>query len=76
MKSLLELIKSILNHGNINAILADSILNTIEDSYAVITWPEVQELMEEDWFDEEAILDNSGKFGSSAYFVPLKRIIK
>jgi len=76
MKSLLELIKSILNHGNINAILADSILNTIEDSYTLITWPDVQELMEEDWFDEEAILDSSGKFGSSAYFVPLKRIIK
>ena len=76
MKSLLELIKSILNHGNINAILADSILNTIEDSYIVIIWPDIQELMEEDWFDEEAILDSSGKFGSSAYFVPLKRIIK
>jgi len=76
MKNLLELIKSILNHGNINAIHADSILNTIEDSYIVIIWPDVQELMEEDWFDEEAILDNSGKFGSSAYFVPLKRIIK
>ena len=45
-------------------------------SYIVITWPEVQELMEEDWFNEEAILDSSGKFGSSAYFVPLKRIIK
>ena len=76
MESLLELIKSILHHSNTDTILADSILNTIEDSYIVIIWPDVQELMEEDWFDEEAILDSSGKFGSSAYFVPLKRIIK
>jgi hypothetical protein len=43
--------------------------------YAIVTWPDVQELMDEDWFDEEAILETEGKFGSSAYFVPIKRLI-
>ena len=47
----------------------------VEESFVIITWPESQELMEEPWFEEEAILCNMpSKYGSSAYFVPLRRI--
>jgi hypothetical protein len=31
--------------------------------------------MKEDWFEEEAILDVQCKFGSSSYFIPIKRLI-
>lgn len=41
--------------------------------YEVITWPEIQELMECDGFREHSYLVNDNKgiddFGSSAYFV-------
>jgi len=47
-----------------------------DDTYTVITWPDVQELMDEPWFDEEAILDVDAHFGSSAYFIPTKRLKK
>ena len=47
------------------------------DKYILITWPESQMLMEEDWFDEECILMNDethlDNIGSSAYFVPEDR---
>jgi hypothetical protein len=54
-----------------------TLLNTIGDSYVLVQWPESQELMEEDWFDEEAIFcgGSEDKTGSSAYFVPIKRLI-
>lgn len=45
------------------------------NSYVLVTWPDSQDLMDEDWFEEEAILDAWSKFGSSAYLVPLKRIL-
>ena len=54
---------------------AKALVNHLDNAYVVVTWPDVQELMEEEWFDEEAILDVEGKFGDSAYFVPLKRIL-
>lgn len=48
-----------------------------ETVYIVVQWPEVQDLMEESWFDEECFLvnDDNGltQFGSSAYFVPKHR---
>ena len=53
----------------------ESLLNTIDDTYVLIQWPESQELMDEDWFDEESSLADFDKFGSSAYFIPLKRIL-
>ncbi len=52
-----------------------SLLNNIKDSYVVITFPEVQDYMEESWFKNEAILDVESKFGDSAYLIPLKRIL-
>lgn len=44
-----------------------------DDEYVVIQWPEIQELMEEDGFENNAALANAGWcldcYGSSAYFV-------
>ncbi len=44
--------------------------------YVVVTWPEVQELMELDGFRENSYLVNDDKgledFGSSAYFVDIQ----
>lgn len=54
---------------------AQNLLNQLDSAYIVVAWPESQELMDEEWFDEEAILDVDGKFGDSAYFIPLKRIL-
>jgi len=44
------------------------------DEYVLIQWPESQEFMEEDWFEDEAILDTEGRLGPSAYFIPKHRI--
>lgn len=50
----------------------DMLLRIIEDTYSIVIWPDSQEYMEKEWFEEEAILDVEGKFGSSAYFIPTK----
>jgi len=50
--------------------LINSLLNLSEDSYILINWPESQDYMEEEWFDEEALLSEE-----SSYFIPLKRIL-
>jgi hypothetical protein len=46
------------------------------EKYVIITWPDSQMLMEQEWFDE-CILMNDEKhlnnIGSSAYFVPIDR---
>lgn len=44
------------------------------DKYVLIQWPDSQMLMEEPWFEEEAILELEGRFGPSAYFVPVSRL--
>lgn len=43
------------------------------DAYVLVSWPESQEYMEEEWFDEEAVLHLDE---ASAYFIPLKRTLK
>jgi hypothetical protein len=47
------------------------------DKYVLVTWPESQMLMEEEWFDTECILMNDEnhleEIGSSAFFVPQER---
>ena len=47
------------------------------ESYILVPWPESQEYMDEDWFDEEAILalGIEESVGSSAYFIPATRIL-
>lgn len=55
----------------------NTLLNNVSSSYVLVEWPDSQELMEAEWFAEEAILalGSEYKTGSSAYFIPLKRII-
>lgn len=46
-----------------------------QDLFIVVQWPEVQDLMDKEGFDENAFLINDEKgyikFGDSAYFVNL-----
>ena len=41
--------------------------------YVLVRWPETQVLMDYEWFDAETSLADFDKFGSSAYFIPMKR---
>jgi hypothetical protein len=42
-----------------------------ENFYVLVHWPEVQDFMSEDWFENEAVLHFEE---SSAYFMPVERI--
>lgn len=50
----------------------------MKKEYIIVTFPESQELMDEEWFDDECILINEypllDQVGSSAYFVPIARL--
>jgi hypothetical protein len=52
----------------------------MNDKYEIIVWPEIQELMELDGFEDNSYLINDEKgleeFGSSAYFVNTKWLDK
>lgn len=50
------------------------LLDTIDSSYVHVAWPESQEYMEQDWFEEEAVLDVDAHTGS-CYFIPLARVL-
>lgn len=52
-------------------------LSLASEGYALVTWPESQDLMEEKWFEEEAILalGAEDQVGGSAYFIPIKYLI-
>lgn len=54
-----------------------NLLDVAEDGYALIEWPDSQDYMEEEWFQEEAILalGSEDRTGSSSYFIPIKRIL-
>ena len=47
------------------------------ETYILVPFPEVQEFMDEDWFDTEAILAFGAEesVGSGAYFIPVHRIL-
>ena len=67
------------NINNLSKDEAKTLLESIIDSsYALVQWPESQMLMEEEWFQNEAILalGSEDVTGSSAYFVPLYRVMK
>ena len=55
----------------------NSLINCAREGYVLVQWPESQEYMEEEWFDEEAILalGSEDKTGSSAYFIPIMRVL-
>lgn len=49
----------------------------MEKEYVIVTWPESQELMDEDWFDECILINEEpllNQVGSAAYFVPISRL--
>jgi hypothetical protein len=53
--------------------------HTIEQVYVLVQWPDVQDFMEEEWFAAEGILYQAfpdQEHLDSAYFIPLKRILK
>lgn len=41
----------------------------VDNCYVLVQWPDVQEFMEQEWFDEEAVLADD-----SSYFIPFNRI--
>ena len=50
----------------------------MEGIYMLIKWPESQLLMDEEWFNREchiADLSRDPEVGTSAYFVPVKRMV-
>ena len=53
----------------------EMLLRIISDTYTLVEWPYSQELMDEEWFDEEASLADFDKHGSSAYFIPTSRTL-
>lgn len=57
--------------------IVNNFLEIVPESYVLVQWPESQELMEAEWFAEEAILalGSEDKTGSSAYFIPINRLI-
>ena len=51
--------------------------NKIMEKYILITWPESQMLMEQEWFDKCILMNDENhleNIGSSAYFVPIDRM--
>ena len=54
-----------------------SLLSNVGDAYVLVQWPDSQDYMEKEWFEEEAILalGSEEQTGSSAYFIPLKYVI-
>lgn len=57
-----------------NLIAEKRVEADLADTYVRINWPEVQDLMEEGWFREEAILDTNPDAPSSSYLIPYKRL--
>ena len=55
-----------------------SLIEAAEEGYVLVEWPESQDYMEEDWFNEEALLalGCEDSVGSSAYFIPIKRVLQ
>lgn len=63
---------------NRNGSLIFKYLNLIKmETYVLVPWPECQEFMEYQWFYDEAILAVGAeeKVGTSAYFIPEKRVV-
>lgn len=57
--------------------LAEFVFDISKDTYKLVEFPESQQYMDEDWFQEEAcIVFETEKFGNAAYFIPLKRILE
>lgn len=49
----------------------EMLLSIMDSSYTLVLWPDSQDLMDKEWFQEEAILNIDE---SSAYFIPTWRL--
>jgi len=49
--------------------IVEIVESVIEDTYILVSWPDSQEYMDEEWFEEEAVLHPNEP---SAYFIPTK----
>ena len=49
----------------------NSLLSNIKDCFVLIHWPESQSYMDEEWFEEESVLNED-----SSYFIPLSRVVE
>lgn len=47
----------------------EMLISQMEDTYTLVLWPDSQDLMEKDWFRDEAVLSDE-----SSYFVPTHRL--
>lgn len=57
--------------SNLSEAEAKDILEKIIDtSYSIVQWPQSQKYMDEEWFQEETVLDNSENAEPSSYFIP------
>ena len=68
------------NELNSSLILLENIkklLPVLHLTYILVQWPESQLYMDEEWFDDEAILalGIENEVGDAAYFIPIERII-
>lgn len=61
--------------GKNSEILKENLIDSLNamnidlrSAFVYVEWPESQKFMEEDWFDDKAVLDINN---SSAYFIPL-----
>lgn len=63
---------------NLDAQLVDTLLDYVDNGFCLISWPESQDYMEKSWFKDEAIFcgGSEDQTGSSAYFIPIKRLIE
>jgi len=63
-----------------NTPIEKFVLETTPDElYKIVQWPDVQDLMEYDWFRSESILYQPFEdqvYLDSAYFVPLQRLFE
>lgn len=56
--------------------LIENLISTLEFSYVAVSWPDCQYYMNEEWFQDEAILDAESKVSDSTYLIPINRLIK
>jgi hypothetical protein len=49
-------------------------LNSVSNLYIATPWPENQSYMDEEWWEDEAILDVDSKLGDNTYLIPINRL--
>ena len=59
-------------------VRATKLLDLVDQAYVLIEWPDSQGYMEQDWFEQEAVLDVDSPtwLPGSSYFIPLARVFE